>query len=170
MRILENLLRNIRLKQQTIKGIYNKQQRADDKTRRRKIWNKELEVYNSYVYDTEGAKWKQNLVERSHRTDDEEFYCPRGNKINTKSEFMTEAQFWIIYYNTRSHNDVKMNGLSPKEKLEKLGIINAKKIINFPCMILDDFFYQFQTFSNISPSQEKLEKSQNVLTYYRKFQ
>jgi len=135
--------------------------------RKQKDWNDYLKQYNAYVYDTEGAKWKQNLVERSHRTDDEEFYCPRGYKINSKTEFMLEAQFWIIYYNTRSHNGVKMNGLSPKEKLEKAGIINAKKIINFPCIILDDFFYQFQTFFNISLCQKKLEKSHYVLTHYR---
>ena len=67
--------------------------------RKQKDWNDYLKQYNAYVYDTEGAKWKQNLVERSHRIDDEEFYCPRGNKINSKTEFMLEAQFWIIYYN-----------------------------------------------------------------------
>lgn len=135
--------------------------------RKQITWNEELKIYNAYVYDTEGAKYKQNLVERSHRTDDEEFYCPRGNKINTKSEFMTEAQFWIIYYNTRSHTGVKMNGLSPLEKLEKIGIINAKKIINFPCIILDDLFYQFQTFFDINIGEKNFsEKSQNVLTNY----
>ncbi len=136
--------------------------------RKQITWNEELKIYNAYVYDTEGAKYKQNLVERSHRTDDEEFYCPRGNKINTKSEFMTEAQFWIIYYNTRSHTGVKMNGLSPLEKLEKIGIINAKKIINFPCIILDDLFYQFQTFFDINIGEKNFsEKSQNVLTDYK---
>lgn len=135
--------------------------------RKQKDWNNVLKKYNAFIYDTEGVKWKQNLVERSHRTDDEEFYCPRGDKINTKSEFMIEAQFWTIYYNTRSHSGIKMNGLSPKEKLEKLGVFNAKKIINFPCIILDDFFHQFQTFFNIQINDKHLcQKSQNVLTPY----
>jgi len=136
--------------------------------RKQKRWNKELEMYDAYAYDTEGVKWKQNLVERSHRTDDEEFYCPRGNKINTKSEFMTEAQFWNIYYNTREHNGIKMNGLSPYKKLKKLGITNAGKIINFPCIILDDFFKPFQMFFDINVNEKNLnQKSQNVLTNYR---
>ncbi|MBW6442140.1 hypothetical protein K0B04_04555 [Patescibacteria group bacterium] len=135
--------------------------------RKQKKWNNHFSKLNAYVYDTEGAKWKQNLVERSHRTDDEEFYCPRGSMMNTKDEFFLEAQFWIIYYNSRSHSGIGMNGLSPKQKLEKLGIINADKICNFPCLILDDFFKPFQSFFNIEISQEKLPlKSQNVLTPY----
>jgi len=139
--------------------------------RKQKKWNDDFSKYNAYVYDTEGAKWKQNLVERSHRTDDEEFYCPRGDKINTITEFFLEAQFWIIYFNNRSHNGISMNGLSPKQKLEKLEIINAKKICNFPCLILDDFFKQFQSFFNIKICQKKIStksQSQNVLTPYQR--
>lgn len=40
-------------------------------------WNTHFSRYHVQVYDTKGAKWKQNLVERSHRIDDEEFYIPR---------------------------------------------------------------------------------------------
>lgn len=135
--------------------------------RKQKKWNDHLSKYNAYAYDTEGVKHKQNLVERSHRTDDEEFYCPRGNYINSKMEFLLEGQFWIIYFNNRSHSGIGMNGLSPKQKIEKLGIINADKICNFPCLILDDFFKQFQTFFNIEIDQKNLPiQSQNVLTPY----
>ena len=133
--------------------------------RKQKDWNSRLSKLNAYVYDTEGAKWKQNIIERSHRTDDEEFLCPRGGFINTKSEFMTEGQFWILYFNTRSHTGIGMDGLSPLKKLEKCGVYNAKKIINFPCLILDDFFKPFLDFFD---EVENLfwKKSQNVLTYY----
>ncbi|MFH1583984.1 MAG: IS481 family transposase [Actinomycetota bacterium] len=135
--------------------------------RKQKKWNDHFKHYDVYVYDTEGAKWKQNLVERSHRTDDEEFYCPRGNEINTITEFFSEAQFWLIYFNNRSHSGIGMNGLSPKQKLEKLGIINANQICNFPCLILDDFFEPFHSFFNIKFSDFNLcTKSQNVLTPY----
>lgn len=135
--------------------------------RKQKKWNDHFEKYNAYVYDTEGVKWKQNLVERSHKTDDEEFYCPRGEHINNKTEFFIEAQFWIIYFNNRSHSGIKMNGLSPKQRLEQAGIISADKICNFPCLILDDFFKQFQLFFNINMGQENLPaQSQNVLTPY----
>ena len=72
-----------------------------------------------------------------------------------------EAQFWIIYFNNRSHNGISMNGLLPKQKLEKLEIINAKKICNFPCLILDDFFKQFQSFFNIEICQKKFQQNLN---------
>ena len=137
--------------------------------RKQKKWNDHFEKYDAYVYDTEGIKWKQNLVERSHRIDDEEFYCPRGKFMNTKDTFFLEAQFWIIYYNNRSHSGIGMNGLSPKQKLRELGIINADKICNFPCLILEDFFLPFQSFFNIEIGQKNLpQKSQNVLTPYHR--
>lgn len=138
--------------------------------RKQEKWNNYLDKYNVYVYDTEGSKWKQNLVERSHRIDDEEFYCPRGSLIHTKDSFFVESQFWIIYYNNRSHSGVKMDGLSPRQKLEKLGIVNADKICNFPSLIIDDFFTPFQAFFNTEKNETSLiTKSQNVLTPYQYF-
>lgn len=124
-------------------------------------WNEKLKKYNVTVSDTDGVKWKQNIVERSHRTDDEEFYCPRGEYINSKEKFLTEAQFWIMYYNNRSH--MGLSGLTPKEKLEEVGYCNADAICNFPVLILEDFYKPLtEYFSNLF--LEKL--SYNVLTYY----
>ena len=125
--------------------------------RKQEEWNNYFKQHNAYVYDTEGAKWKQNLVERTHRIDDEEFYCPRGSRINAKTEFMTEAQFWIIYYNNRSSSGIDLNGISPKEKLDQLGFYNAKNISNFPCLILEDFFNPLQTFF-----KDKIIKNENI--------
>lgn len=142
---------------------------------KQEVWNSDLMKYNAYAYDTEGVKWKQNIVERSHKTDDEEFYCPRGGKINSKADFIVEGQFWIMYYNHRSSDGIGMNGLSPKEKLEQLGFQNAEQICNFPCLILDDFFQPFLLFFNPEFNElqmtrvdisKPLVKSQNVLTYY----
>ncbi len=127
--------------------------------RKLKDWNEELFKYNIEVYDTGGIKWKQNLIERTHRTDDEEFYCPRGEFIQTKNDFLVEGQYWIIYQNHRPNEGIGLYGLSPKEKLEQLGIYNAEEICNFPCLILEDFFEPFQLFFNV-------QKSQNVLTPY----
>ena len=131
-------------------------------------WNEELAKYNAYAYDTEGAKWKQNIVERSHRTDDEEFYCPRGSRINSKADFLLEAQFWIIYYNNRQHDGIGLDGLTPAEKLSQLGFYNAQGICNFPCLILEDFFQAFITFFDPANYVKKEEPiSQNVLTPYQ---
>jgi len=125
-----------------------------------KEWNTGLKEFNTFVYDTGGAKWKQNIVERSHRIDDEWFYCPRGIYVNTKNDFILEAQQWIINYNNRSHYGIGMKGLSPKKKLYKLGYFNAEQICNFPCLILEDFFTTLQNYLNPSCAQ-------NVLTLYR---
>ena len=135
--------------------------------RKQEEWNEYFKRYDCYVYDTEGAKWKQNIVERSHRIDDEEFYCPRGNRIDTKTDFIIEGQFWIRYYNHRPSESIGLNGISPKEKLEKLGVLNAERICNFPCLILEDFFQPFMHFFDPRDEQEiPGEKSQNVLTPY----
>jgi hypothetical protein len=139
--------------------------------RKQKEWNRYFKKYNCHVYDTEGVKWKQNIVERSHRIDDEEFYCPRGDKINNKTDFMVEGQFWIKYYNHRPSESIGLNGISPKEKLEELGVLNAEKICNFPCLILNDFFQPFVHFFNFVDKREILErKSKNVLTHYHMYQ
>ena len=133
--------------------------------RKLQSWNDKLSKYNVETYDTDGVKWKQNLVERSHRIDDEEFYCPRGEFIYSKSDFLVEAQQWIIYHNHRSDDGIILKGLSPKKKLDQLGFYNAEDICNFPCLILDDYFKPFQTIF----SPEMFQKSQNVFTYYRKW-
>ncbi len=123
-------------------------------------WNQHFEKYDVFVYDTGGAKWKQNIIERTHRIDDEEFYCPRGEFINSKQDFLIEAQGWIIYYNNRISDSIGLEGISPKEKLQELGYTNADAICNFPCFILEDYWRPISDFFEI-------EKSQNVLTYYQ---
>lgn len=81
---------------------------------------------------------------------------------------MTEAQFWIHYYNNRLSDSIGLSGISPKEKLEQLGFYNAKQICNFPCLILEDYFQPFMTFFNLNDISPKLltEKSHYVLTSY----
>jgi len=129
-------------------------------------WNEELAKYNLEVYDTQGIKRKQNLVERTHRMDDEEFYVPRGEFIKNKIDFLVEGQHWIIYQNHRSNSGLGLNGLSPQEKLEQLGVYNAEQICNFPCLILEDFYQPFQLFFEV-PQLPDIKTSQNVLTPYQ---
>lgn len=59
--------------------------------RKLRDWNERLSKYDIKAYDTDGIKWKQNLVEKTHRTDDGEFYCSRGGFIQTKSDFLNEG-------------------------------------------------------------------------------
>jgi len=129
--------------------------------RKLSIWNEKLKKYDVTVSDTEGIKWKQNIVERSHRTDDEEFYCPRGEYINSKDDFLRESQFWIMYFNNRSH--MGLDGDTPKERLKRSGYCNANSICNFPSFILEDYYKPLTDFFS-GVFLEKL--SYNVLTYY----
>lgn len=128
--------------------------------RKIEAWNEYFSKYDAFVYDTRGAKWKQNLVERTHRIDDEEFYCPRGEFINSRGDFIFEAQHWIFYYNNRISEGIGLEGISPKEKLNQLGFVNADAICSFPCFILEDYWKPLCDFFEV-------EKSQYVLTPYQ---
>ena len=45
-----------------------------------------------------GRKGYQGRVERSHRTDDEEFYLPCLGRVRTVEGFLRRAQRWQYYY------------------------------------------------------------------------
>jgi hypothetical protein len=127
--------------------------------RKLRDWNEQLKPLGAEAEWTGGAKWKNNLVERTHRIDDEEFYCPRGEHINSVSDFLVEGQYWNFYYNRRSSDGIGMHGMSPKEKLDSLGIYNSDQICRFPMLVLDNIFTPLmQTFPQA--------QSQDVLTPY----
>jgi hypothetical protein len=133
-------------------------------------WQKFFSAYGVHVDHTRGDKRLQNLVERSHRSDDEEFYCPRGLNMNTKQNFLIEAQKWNIYWNCdRFHSGI--DGMTPVEKLESLGVVNAWKIGTFPTFILEDIFDDLLTLpicdSCACNELYQNKKSYYVLTYYR---
>lgn len=127
------------------------------------LWNTLFIPFGASVSQTEGVKWKQNLVERSHKPDDEEFYVPRGQYMTSKTNFLIEAQRWMLYWNTeRPHFGIQMHGKTPQERLFDLGIYQSEAISSFPAIILDDFFHPLQSLSNIL----YLQNAQYVLTYY----
>ena len=46
-------------------------------------------------------------LERSHRTDDEEFYIPRAMKLNSEAGLLNEATGYVYYYNNlRQHSSL----------------------------------------------------------------
>ena len=86
-----------------------------------------------------GRKGYQGRVERSHRTDDEEFYLPCLGRVRTVEGFLRRAQGWQYYYNVeRPHFGVGMNGKSPLEKLRELGWDLPDKFACFPVILLDE--------------------------------
>jgi len=130
--------------------------------------NEELVPYNASMSHTEGAKWKNNIVERSHRSDDEEFYCPRGDFFTSTNAFLIEAQNWIKHFNTtRPHQGIGLKGITPQKKLEKLGFYNAQRICEFPALILDEISASLiQLFNPAVISRNISQNTQNVLHHY----
>lgn len=65
-------------------------------------------------------------LERSHRTDDEEFYIPRVLKIKSNKDLLDEALGYLYYYNNiRNHSS--LNDKTPFDYLkERLPKINDK--------------------------------------------
>ena len=141
----------------------------------KKLWNTYLKALNA-EFDTIPlwAKHLQNVIERSHRSDDEEFLCPRGHLFDSKRNFIKECYGWNYYRNIqRVHTWIKMD-CTPLQKLKKAKIINAERIAEFPVMILEDYFQPLlgikQTFDFIFNQEKNImsKNAHNVLTYYRK--
>lgn len=86
-----------------------------------------------------GKKWLQGIVERSHRTDDEEFYRPHLEKISSTGVFLRKAQQWQDTWNSlRQHWGHGMEGRTPLQKLSESGILVPEKVLHFPILLLDD--------------------------------
>jgi hypothetical protein len=81
---------------------------------------------------------RKNLIERSHRSDDEEFYAPRWYHICDRKSFLKEARNWYMHWNyTRLHTWIDM-GVTPYEKLQQTGIWKTRWWDSFPVLILDE--------------------------------
>jgi hypothetical protein len=159
-------------------------------------WNNTLKPLNASIY-AYNPYWdiRKNLIERSHRTDDEEFLIPRGEFIHTEPEFMTEAKSYGTYWNTtRSHSGIGMQGRTPLEVIQQSGLIGSHRLTQVPVLILDHHINILQECitpllftSDIRATEQKkqqtildlkklydlkskyffTEDAQNVLTYYR---
>ena len=123
------------------------------------LYNKKIEYLNAEYYCYDWPKdTRKNLIERSHLSDDLEFFIPRWYSINTKRSFLTEATKYQEYWNFhRQHTWRFMNNLTPIQKAQQLWIYNIEIMNIFPTVILQDFY---QVVSAISKS----ETSQYVFT------
>ena len=59
-------------------------------------------------------------MERSHRTDDEEFYIPYLTTIKNEDDLLKRALWWQNMYNLHRPHGEK-GDLTPYEKLRSLG-------------------------------------------------
>jgi hypothetical protein len=114
--------------------------------RKQKEWNFILAQLDTDI-DCYNPNWdiRKNLIERSHRSDDEEFLIPFWEDMKTTEQFMIQAQeYWDYWNKLRSHSWKWMDGKTPKEKLITLGIHQADRILNFEVLHLDSNFYRLQ--------------------------
>lgn len=86
-----------------------------------------------------GRKGYNGRVERSHRTDDEEFYRPYLLNIHSVQEFLAYAHKWTYFYNAlRPHFGHDMHENPPLAVMQDLGYPCPKLIAAFPPILLDD--------------------------------
>lgn len=97
-------------------------------------------------------------LERSHRTDDEEFYMPRIHTIMTNDQFYREAMNYIYYYNcVRKHSS--LGNIPPYSYLQKTttGIDDTIKYV--PPIFLDKVSAQLGAWSGYQVlAQNQIEK------------
>jgi len=85
-----------------------------------------------------GRKGYNGRVERSHRSDDEEFYAPCLLHIPDETTFLRWSLRWEYVYNVlRPHQGKGMNGQPPLTVLKKLGYDGDEQIALFPTILLD---------------------------------
>lgn len=114
--------------------------------KKQKEWNNILKELDSDI-DCYNPNWdiRKNLIERSHRSDDEEFLIAFWTDMKTKNQFMDKAQDYNDYRNkSRIHSWKWMNNITPKQKLIDLWFHNADNILNFNVLYLDSHFYELQ--------------------------
>jgi len=105
----------------------------------RRIQKNEFDKRGTLILKIRKRRWGNNaIVERTHRTDDEEFYIPKLLEIQN-NQMLLEASFGYIYYFNikRPHFSSHLKGLSPVEILKKLSPSIDPSIALFPPLLLD---------------------------------
>jgi len=102
-------------------------------------WNSLLSMLNAKAY-AYNPYWdiRKNLIERSHRNDDDEWLIPRGEQIKDERSFLKEAgDYWYYINFERPHSGKGMNDRTPFEVLKNSGLLGVNKFMKFPVLILD---------------------------------
>jgi transposase len=102
--------------------------------------NKLLSHLNAEITRIHKGRAQQNgYVERSHRTDDEDFYIPYGLHIKDTNTLFLLAYSWLRYYNTqRPHMGDNLDGMTPLAYTKKIMPKLSPNIALFPPVMLDN--------------------------------
>ena len=117
-------------------------------------WNDTLKELDTDI-DCYNPNWdiRKNLIERSHRSDDDEFLIPFGADMKTKEQFMLQAQEYNDYRNnSRVHSWKWMNWKTPREKLIAMWFHQTDKILNFKVLLysLNTLYNRIYTYYKLS--------------------
>ncbi len=119
--------------------------------KKEEVWNRVLSVLNASVYQYDPHfDIRKNLIERSHKTDDESFYIPRGIYMKDKYSFHQEVINYQDYWNKeRPHTGTGMNNRTPQEVLMQQGLIGVDRLLQFPVLILEDSILQLRKCNSV---------------------
>ena len=160
---LRSVLHN--LEQEMVFGLDNGSEFCSGSKRKEEEWNTLLSCMNAKVYSYEpNFDIRKNLIERSHLTDDQELYIPRGIFMGTKKTFHNEVKDYGYYWNyERSHSGIGMDDHTPYEMVKKSGLIGVKKLLAFPTLILDDVINQLKVCTQSIMVDAYLKQHPNLL-------
>ena len=119
-----------------------------------------------------GQKQANSYVERSHRTDDEEFYALNLSLSTSVRSFLSMAQNWICHYNyNRPHFGSNMAGKTPAQALQYYRSLSHPAIAAMPIVILDHLAPHIADLFNLSQipwdhSPRNIKKLNETLAYY----
>ena len=179
-------------------GVDNGSEFCRGSSRKETEWNEVLREVNAHLYSYEpNFDIRKNLIERSHLSDDEELYIPRGSQMGTRETFLQEAIDYQSYWNQlRPHSGIGMDGRTPYEVVQATGLTGADALLRFPTLILDSAIdhlrtctrpIEFAAYATAHPdvmkqaqTNQKVRRdieerfylpvnAQNVLTYYQTY-
>ncbi len=102
--------------------------------RNKQVWWQPLGMDRKVI--RKGHPEDDTFVERSHLTDDEDFYLPFLHLITTEQELLQRGLWWQDYYNRlRPHSS--LGDLSPYQYLRAKGYALPESFCRFPSVILD---------------------------------
>ncbi|MGH2613180.1 MAG: hypothetical protein ACRDFB_09075, partial [Rhabdochlamydiaceae bacterium] len=132
-------------------------------------WNRILSVLNASVYQYDPHfDIRKNLIERSHKTDDEALYIPRGMYMTNTYTFHDEVIAYADYWNKqRPHTGHGMHNRTPEEVLKQQGLLGVDRLLQFPVLILEDAIMQLRKCTSVIEFEayaiqnpERIQKSQ----------
>ncbi len=143
-------------------------------SRKRKIMQKFIfdDLNVSLLNIPPGEKQANAYVERSHRTDDEEFYAIDLSKSTSMTSFLKMAQNWIYTYNyERPHYGADIAGKTPIEAMKSLHSLHHSAIGAMPVVILDWLNMHIENLCDITQipwdySPRNIKKLNETMAYY----